>query len=270
MKCIITPEQIFLNKIFCNKALKFTPKLPDEYVDLVVTSPPYNVGLQGYDNYKDKKEHILYIRWLKRIFKQIYPKLKKGGRVAIVIGDGKNGKIPTHTYIAKFMIHELGYLPMSTIIWNKRNTSSRTSWGTFQSPLDPSLPTSFEYILVYAKESYKLQYEGETDITKDEFVEWSLALWTLERKAYRKSNYIIKNKIHPAPFPEEIPTRLMKLFSWIGATIYDPFIGVGTTAIAAKKCNRNYIGVDKSKQCCAESEKRLKQVVVPYTFFEDE
>ena len=260
----------FLNKVFCENVLKFTPTLPDECIDIVITSCPYNVDLEGYDDYDDNKDHVIYIRWLKRIFKQIYPKLRKGGRIAIVVGDGKNGRKPTHIDISNFMIHQLGYLPMSTIIWNKRNTSNRTAWGSFMSPSEPSLPTPFEYILVFAKESYKLQWRGETDIKKEEFVEWSLAHWTLDRQAYQKSNYIINNKIHPAPFPEEIPTRLIKLFSWVGATVYDPFVGSGTTAIAASKCGRNYIVADKSKGCCNITKKRLKETIVSYSFFEDE
>lgn len=258
----------YLNKIFCADALEFTPTLPDNFIDFVVTSPPYNVDLQGYDNFEDKKKHMVYIEWLKNIFEQLYPKLKKGSRIAIVVGDGKNGKILTHIDIAKFMVYDLEYLPMSIIIHNKRNTSNRTAWGSFKSPLEPSMPIPFEYILVYAKESYKLQYEGITDIKKEEFIEWSLALWTLPRQSYKKSNYIIKNKIHPAPFPEEIPVRLIKLFSWVGSIIYDPFVGTGTTAIAAKKHNRNYIGVDQSKKYCRIAEKRLNQTIIPYTLFE--
>jgi len=259
-----------LDNITHSKVEKFIPTMPDEFIDMVITSFPYNVDLQGYDNYEDKKKHTLYIRWLKRVFKQIYPKLKKGGRVALVMGDGKNGRVPTHTDVNSFMIYGLHYLPMATIVWYKRNTSNRTAWGTFMSPSEPSLPTPFEYILVYAKESYKLQWEGETDIKKEEFIEWSLSHWTLSRQAYKKSNYIINNKIHPAPFPEEIPERLMKLFSWKGSIICDPFMGIGTTAITAKKFNRHFVGCDKSKKYCDLAMKRLKATVISYSLFEDD
>lgn len=260
----------FLDKIVHSKVEKYTPILPDDFVDLVVTSFPYNVGLQGYDSYQDNKRHNLYIRWLKRVFKQMYPKLKEGGRLALVMGDGKNGKVPTHIDVSHFMAHDLGYLPMATIVWNKRNTSNRTAWGSFMSPSEPSLPTPFEYIMVYAKGSYRLQWEGETDLNKEEFINWSLSHWTLERQAYKKSNYIINNKIHPAPFPEDIPVRLMKLFSWTGSVIYDPFMGTGTTALAAQKNNRHFVGCDKSKRYCDLATKRLKETVVSYSLFEDD
>lgn len=258
------------NQIICSDAYEFSKTLPNDSIDMVITSPPYNIGLYGYDNFRDDKDYKKYIGDLKNLFKQIYFKMKKGGRIAIIIGEGKNGRVPTHIDISQFMIYDLRYLPMSTIIWNKNNVSSRTAWGTFNSPLEPSLPTPFEYILVFAKELYKLQDPGESDIRKNEFIEWSLAHWTLPRSAYKTSKLLIKNKLHPAPFPEDIPTRLIKMFSWIGATIYDPFIGTGTTAIAAKKCNRNFIGVDQSEKYCILARKRIKQAIVQNTFSENE
>jgi len=254
----------YLNQVLTGDCLKLIPQLPPESVDLVVTSVPYNTG-HPYDVYKDDKKHVFYIRMLKRIFKNLYPILKKGGRVAINVGDQLNGKIHTHVDIAEFMVHNLGYLQMATIIWNKENTSNRTAWGSFQSPKNPSLPTPFEYIMIFAKESYNLQNDGKTDLTKDEFVDWSLSMWTFKRKDYKESTYLIHNKLHPAPFPEELPKRLIKMFSWCGATILDPFSGSGTTLLAAKRLGRNFIGMELSEKYAEYSRTKLKNMVIPYT-----
>jgi len=234
--------------------------LVDESIDLVITSPPYNVNLghnkynkSPYDLYSDNIEHKQYIAWLKSIFVDIYRVLKPGGRVCINIGDGKNGAVPTSSDVMHFMTHELKYLPLTQIIWNKNQTSNRTAWGSFVSPSAPSFPSPFEHILVFAKDSRKLQHQGETDLTKNEFIAWSSRLWSFppERK---------QRKIgHPAMFPEELPTRCMKIFSWVGATVLDPFMGSGTTAVAAIANNRNFIGFEISEEYCKISEERIYQ-----------
>ena len=257
----------YLNEVITGDCLKVLPDLPDNSIDLVITSVPYNTN-HPYDIYQDNKEHADYIKFVEKIFKKIYPKLKKGGRVCINCGDGENGKIHTHVDISEMMAHKNKYLPMSTIIWNKENTSNRCAWGSFQSPKNPSLPTPFEYIMVFAKESYSLQEDGKTDLTKEEFVDWSLALWTFKRKDYKESTYRIRSGIHPAPFPEELPHRLIKMFSWVGATVMDPLCGSGTTLLAAKKLGRNYIGIELSKNYAEYAKKKLKYVVIPYTIFE--
>ncbi|MFA5759890.1 MAG: DNA methyltransferase, partial [Clostridia bacterium] len=145
-------------------------------MDLVVTSPPYNVDLgnnkfnkNAYDIYNDNLEHKEYLKWLKGIFEEIYKKLKPGGRAVINIGDPKNGRIPTHSDIINFMTRELNYLNMATILWMKNQVGNRFAWGSFASPSSPSFPEPFEYILIFAKESLKLQEKGEVDITPEEF-----------------------------------------------------------------------------------------------------
>jgi site-specific DNA-methyltransferase (adenine-specific) len=258
----------YLNKIITGSCLRVIPKLPDNSIDLLITSIPYNSG-HNYDVYKDNKPHRQYIKWLEKVFKAVYPKMKKGGRVIINVGDGQHGRIHTHVDVTEFMVHSLKYLHMSTIIWNKQNTSSRTSWGSFKSPSSPAMPCSFEYILVFAKESYDLQEKGETDITDEEFIDWSLALWTFPKKAYKDSIDILKN-FHPASFPEILPHRLIKFFSWKNATVLDPFNGVGTTTLAAKRLGRNYIGIDISKKYCEYARNRLKYVLVSESLFNED
>jgi len=236
-------------------------KIKDNSVDLVITSPPYNVDLGNnkyrktpYKLYNDNKEHSEYIKWLCVIFSMVYGKLKKGGRVCINIGDGKNGAIPTTSDVIQFMTKEIGFIPMTHIIWNKKQTSARTAWGSWMSPSSPSFPTPFEHILVFAKESIKLQYKGESDITKEEFIEYSLALWSFSGEKNQK-------KIgHPAMFPEELAYRLIKMFSYKNALVLDPFAGVCTTGVVCKKTQRDFIGIEIDKDYLDKGKERISEI----------
>jgi len=246
-----------LNKIYNEDCLVTLSNMPNMFLDLVVTSPPYNVDLGNnkyhknpYDLYRDNKDHQEYIKWLEHIFNNIYIKLKKGGRVCINIGDGKNGAVPTSSDIIQFM-KELNYIPITHIIWHKQTVGNRTSWGSWMSPSCPSFPTPFEHILVFAKDSKKLMEQGKTDLTKEEFIHWSLALWEFppENK---------QNKYgHNAMFPLELPIRCIKMFSWIDSIVYDPFCGAGTACVAAKLLNRIYIGSEISEKYCEIAKQRL-------------
>ena len=246
-------------KLLHGDCLELMKDIPDMSVDLTVTSPPYNVDLGNnkynknpYNLYNDNREHHDYIEWLRKIFTLTYEKLKSGGRVCINIGDGKNGAVPTHSDVIQMMC-EIGYIPMSVIIWNKNTVSGRTAWGSFNSPSCPSLPTPFEYILVFAKGDKKLQWKGETDLTKKEFIDWSLSLWTFAPETRQK-------KIgHPAMFPEELPKRLIKMFSWKGALVLDPFMGSGTTGVACVNTNRNFTGIELDDKYFKIAQKRIAE-----------
>lgn len=247
------------NKIFNEDNLVTLGNMPENYLDLTVTSPPYNVNLgknkynnNPYDLYNDNKPHKDYISWLREVFSQIYIKTKKGGRCVINVGDGENGKVATHSDIIQ-MMKEIGWIPMATIIWEKNNVSSRTAWGSFNSPSSPSFPTPFEYILVFAKETLKIQEKGETDLEKQEFVDWSLSLWKMKTESIKKIG-------HPAPFPEELVKRCLKMLTYKNAIVYDPFMGSGTTAVVCKKLYRIYIGSEISTDYCNDAQKRLNQI----------
>lgn len=250
-----------LNKIYNENCLQTLGRMEDNTLDLTVTSPPYNVDLGNnkynqspYDLYNDNKDHKEYMGWLKEIFDTIYTKTKVGGRCVINVGDGKNGSVPTHSDIIQMMVSR-GWVPMTTIIWHKQNIGARTAWGSFCSPSSPSFPTPFEYIMAFAKNTKKLQYKGETDITKEEFISWSLALWEFSGERCKKVG-------HPAAYPITLPLRCMKLFSWKDAVVYDPFMGSGSTAIACKMTGRNFIGSEISAEYVALANKRLE---MPYS-----
>lgn len=227
-------------------------------INLVITSPPYNVDLGNnkynknhYSLYNDNKEHSEYILWLRDIFFNVHKVLNTGGRVCINIGDGKNGAVPTTSDVISFMCKDIGFLPMAHIIWNKKHTSARTAWGSWMSPSCPSFPTPFEHILVFAKNSRALKRKGETDLTKEEFVEFATSLWEF---APEKNAKIIG---HPAPFPIELPYRLIKMLSYVGDVVLDPFMGSGTTGVACKNLNRKFIGIELDKKYFEIAKERI-------------
>ena len=232
------------------------PTLIDDSIDLVVTSPPYNVQLgnnkynnQSYDYYDDNMTHWQYIEWLQNIFFLFKAKVKKGGRVVINIGDGKNGAIPTSSDVIQFM-KGIEYLPYAHIIWNKNTTSNRTAWGSWLSPSSPQFPTPFEHVLVFAMDESKLQEKGETDLSKEEFTKWAYGLWEFPGESRKRVK-------HPAPFPEEFAKRCIKLFTWKGALVVDPFGGSGTTAKVCQELGRNCISIDISREYCYNALERI-------------
>ena len=246
----------FIDRTFCGDCLDLLKALPRHSVDLVLTSPPYNLS-KDYDLYKDKKKYQDYLLWLTAVFKEIYRSLKDGGRCVIILGDHGNGRVPVHSDVLQLM-KNLRYMNMGTIIWDKEHVSNRQGWGSFCSPSAPSFPTPFEYILVFAKKSRKLLVRGETDLTKEEFIKGSLALWTFPIRAYAESGAMIESQEHPAPFPLILAERCIKMLSWVGATVLDPFMGTGTTIVACKKLGRHYMGFDLSPEYCKTAETRLE------------
>ena len=251
-------------KLYHNESEKIIPILKDDSIDLVITSPPYNVDLGNnkhnknpYDLYNDNKDHKEYLAWLKGIFADIYKKLKSGGRVVINIGDPKNARVPTHADIIHFMSRELKYIPMGNILCMKSQVANRFSWGSFNSPSCPSFPKPFEYIMIFAKENIKLQTKGETDLNPEEFKKWAFSVWNLTPETRMK-------KIgHPAMFPVTIPYRLIKMLSWKDATVLDPFNGAGTTGVACNQLNRKYIGIEMSQKYCDITIDRINNVRPP-------
>ncbi len=241
--------------LLCGDCKEIIPILPASSIHLVVTSPPYNVLDNGkhkrnsYNLYRDNNEHSEYIAWLSSIFMLLYDKLCVGGRLCVNIGDGKNGRVPTHCDLISNLKEK--YLIYAVLIWNKYQTGNRTAWGSFCSPSSPSFPTPFEYIIIFSKDSYRLSWKGETDLTRAEFISWSLALWEFLPETQ------MKKYGHPAMFPEEMPKRLIKLHSYVGDVVLDPFCGAGTTCVVAEKLNRKWIGIEIDPKYCEITKQRL-------------
>jgi len=252
----------WINKIHCGKCEELIPLLPDSSIDIVVTSPPYNVNLGNnklnkntYDEHDDDMPYEEYIEWLTLIFGSLKSKMVSGGRICINIGDQRNGSIPTHSNIIQFMTKELGYLLKTTIVWNKNQIGSRTAWGSFKSPQNPSFPTPFEYIMIFCKDSQAK--EGSKDlitVSDEEFIENSLALWS-----FAPQSYMLKTFGHPAVFPIELPRRLLQQLSYENDVVLDPFSGSGTTCLAAAMLKRRWVGFEKSKNYSKNSMTRIER-----------
>ena len=230
--------------------------LPDNCVQLVVTSPPYNAS-KDYDEDLSLSD---YLGLLHDVFAECYRVLSPGGRMVVNVANlGRKPYIPLASHI-NLIMHEIGFLHRGEIIWDKSaSAGSSCAWGSFQSASNPCLRDIHEYLLVFSKGDYKLarskteRAEGRIDtIVKDEFIQHTKSIWSFPTESARRVN-------HPAPFPVELPRRCIEMFTFAGDVVLDPFLGSGTTAVAAKMCGRRYVGLDLSEEYCAIAEERLAQ-----------
>lgn len=238
-----------LNKHFCHSSESMN-ELPDNSVHLMITSPPYNVTKEYDDNLSLEE----YLQLLKKVWKETYRVLAFGGRACINVANlGRKPYIPLHSYIINAM-SEIGFQMRGEIIWNKASSASpSTAWGSWLSAANPVLRDIHEYILIFSKDSFTHTSKGkESTITKEEFLEWTKSVWTFPAVSAKKIG-------HPAPFPEELPNRLIKLYSFKHDVILDPFLGSGTTSLAAIKNGRNYVGYDTNKKYIELADKRVAE-----------
>jgi len=224
-----------LDRIYCHSAEAMT-ELPDCSAHLMVTSPPYNVGKE-YDQDLSLEE---YLSFLERVWKETHRVLVPGGRMCINVANlGRKPYIPLHAFITEQAIR-LGFLMRGELIWNKAASASpSTAWGSWKSASNPTLRDVHEYILVFCKGSFKRQNPArrENTITRDEFLEYNKSIWNFSAEPARKIG-------HPAPFPVELPRRLIQLYTFEDEIVLDPFMGSGQTAIAALKSRRHYVGYE--------------------------
>ena len=237
-----------LNKLYC-KSSENMDEIPDNSIHLMITSPPYNVGKE-YDNDLTLDE---YLELLTSVFSQTYRKLVTGGRACINIANiGRKPYIPLHAMIIEIML-DLEFLMRGEIIWDKSASGGGScAWGSWMSASNPVLRDYHEYILVFSKESYsksKAQTKRDT-IDKDDFIQWTKSIWTFPAVNAKRIG-------HPAPFPIELPHRLINLYSYEGDVVLDPFCGSGTTCIAALQNKRNYIAYDINEDYIELSQKRI-------------
>ena len=240
------PDEV-LDQIICLDS-RDTSVLPDSSVHLMVTSPPYNVG-KDYDIDFSLEE---YRTLLKNVFEQTYYKLVPGGRACINIANlGRTPYIPLHSYIIEDML-DLNYLMRGEILWDKgAGAGVSCAWGSYKSAQNPVLRDTHEYILVFSKDTYSRVRNGkQNSIEKEEFLEFTKSIWRFSPESARKVK-------HPAPFPVELPYRLIQLYTFEGDVVLDPFCGSGTTGVAAIKTNRHFVGFDNNEDYVQIARERL-------------
>lgn len=241
------------NKIYNEDCLNTLARMPDNYLDLTVTSPPYNIEIK-YDVYKDKRPVGDYFAWVEYWLKELYRATKPDGRVCInhYLSISMNGKRCSPVANIISIAKKMGFKYHGLAVWTDRTVSRITAWGSWLSARAPYVNTPFEGIIILYKERWRKDVPGITNISKEEFVKGCSGVWELVPE--------INRKLHPASFPESIPSRCIQLFSYEDDLVFDPFMGSGTTLISAKRLNRRYIGSDVSKKYCEVAESRLKEV----------
>lgn len=238
-----------LNKIFCHSSEKMS-ELSDNSIHLMVTSPPYNAS-KDYDENLSLSE---YLSLLSSVLKETHRVLVDGGRACINIANiGRKPYIPLTMYINQIML-EIGFLMRGEIIWDKSASSGVSlAWGSFQSASNPVLRDTHEYILVFSKGDFKREKKKQNkqdSISKENFIEWSKSIWRFSAVSAKKIG-------HPGPFPIELPKRLIEFYSFENDIILDPFMGSGTSALAAIRLKRNFVGYEINKDYIELANRRI-------------
>jgi DNA modification methylase len=235
--------------IIFNKSAEKMDDLIDNCISLTVTSPPYNVGKLSDNNLSDED----YWKLMRQCFKEVYRVTESGGRLVLNVANlGRKPYIPFSNMFTDLML-DLGFLMRGEIIWQKsKGANANFAWGSWLSASNPVIRDIHEYCLVFSKEGMSKGSKGKSTIEKDEFMESTLSIWNINPARAKKIG-------HPAPFPVELAERFINLYSYEKDLILDPFIGSGTTALAASKLKRSYIGYEVNAEYCKLAEKRIAE-----------
>ena len=217
-----------------HKSSEDMQELENNCVSLTITSPPYNIGKDSDLDLSDNE----YWKMMKNIFLETFRVTESGGRVVVNVANlGRKPYIPFSKYFTELLI-DIGFIMRGEIIWQKsKGANANFAWGSWLSASNPVIRDIHEYCLVFSKDSFKKSSKGESTIEKEEFMESTLSIWNINPARAKKIG-------HPAPFPVELPQKFINLYSYKDDLILDPFIGSGTTAIAAKNLNRNFVGYE--------------------------
>ena len=245
----------FTNKIICGDSQVVLKQLPDNCIDLIFTSPPYNFGLD-YEQTEDAFAWDSYFKLLFSIFDECIRVLKYGGRSIVNVQPLYSDYIPTHHLISQYFMRKK-LIWKGEILWEKNHYNCKyTAWGSWKSPSSPYLKYTWEYLEIFCKGSLKKSGDPKNaDIDADSFKEWVYGKWTIAPE------HKMRKFGHPAMFPEELADRVLKLFSFKGDVILDPFAGVGTTCLSALMNQRHYLGIEISPEYCQTAEDRLRILV---------
>jgi site-specific DNA-methyltransferase (adenine-specific) len=222
-----------------------------EFIDLIVTSPPYNVGIE-YNSNDDELSYEYYLDFSEKWMKNCYDWSKTQARFCLNIPLDKNkyGHRAVGADLTK-IAQKVGWKYQSTIVWNEGNISRRTAWGSWMSASAPYVIAPVELIVILYKDDWKkTNGTKQNDITADEFKDWTQGVWVFNGESKKRIG-------HPAPFPKDLPYRCIKMFSYIGDLVFDPFAGSGTTLLVAQNLDRKSIGTEIDKTYCELAKNRI-------------
>lgn len=227
-------------------------------INLIVTSPPYNVGIE-YDKHVDTMTYAEYLVWCEKWLKRMYDILAEDGRICINIpfsitpihlNKVKGAEDINYPVSSDYIriCQEIGFKYYRTIIWQKMG-SNKTCWGSWRSATAPFIIDPNECILIFYKNQWKRKSKGTSTISGKDFMHYIKNLWAMHPATKSK---------HPAAFPLELPLRCIKLLSYKEDTICDPFTGSGTTGEAAVREGRNFVGIEMSKDYFDDAKDRIE------------
>lgn len=247
----VVDKNPYLNKIINADVLDGLAALPAESVHVAITSPPYNLE-KDYEHHDDDLDYTKYLDWMREVWEATLRVLVTGGRLCINIGENKRQNITYPTFSAFInQCVDLGMLYRGTVIWNKNSAAKHCAWGSWKSCSNPHVVPRHEYIIIFSKDQFKLEGDKEKcDITDQEFMDYTRSVWTMATESKKRIG-------HPAPFPEELPRRLIRYYSYQGNTVLDMFAGSGTVGVVASQLERNFILVDSSPAYCEIARKRI-------------
>ncbi|MGH9056553.1 MAG: DNA-methyltransferase [Acidimicrobiales bacterium] len=242
-------------------------EVPESSVALVVTSPPYFAGKEyeaSLGVHGVPATYLEYLGLLRDVFAQCVRKLEPGGRIAVNVANlGRRPYRSLSADVIGILQDDLRLLLRGEIIWAKqRGSSGSCAWGSFQRPANPVLRDLTERVVVASKgrfdravtprERRERLLPSESSMTRDDFMENTLDVWEIPPEIARRVS-------HPAPFPVELPARLIHLYTYRGDLVLDPFAGAGTTAVAAVRADRHYVGYDLDERYIRTAEARVEQ-----------
>ena len=243
------------DRVVCGDAKEVLDRLPAASVHLAITSPPYNVRIP-YRGYSDDLAPEAYRSWLLEVWRSLYRVLVPGGRFVLNVAPTsiKNFR-PIHHDLSSDL-RAFGYIMRTEIIWYKQTMGRRTAWGSWRSPSNPHIVPSWEYVLVFSKDQWKLPGDPRAvDISAKEFERSSDGFWPIPPERHRHG--------HPAPFPEELIERIVKFYSYRGNVVLDMFGGTGTVAAVARRLGRHYLHIDASDEYCRIALERTRRAAPP-------
>ena len=236
-----------VDRIWCHTAEDMA-ELPDNSVALMVTSPPYHAG-KDYDTDATFDE---YLSLLGRVFAETHRVLEPGGRAVVNVANlGRKPYVPLASLITVMMTERLGYFMRGEVIWRKsKGMNGSCAWGSWQSAKNPTIRDTHEYCLCFSKGRMDRVRKGRSTIDKEEFMAATLSVWDIPAESARRVG-------HPAPFPVALPRPFIELFTFEDDLVLDPFMGSGSTAVAAAQAERHYVGYDTDPAYVAMAEGRV-------------